>query len=265
MSILQKIAQVKRGEVATRKRATPAEQLKESAGFSRPVISLVDAIGASPQAAVIAEFKRKSPSRGVINDQVTVEDIASGYSHAGAAALSVLTDELFFGGSLEDLSRARRVTPLPVLRKDFILDQYQLLEARAIGADVILLIAAMLEPREAADLALQARQLNLEVLLEVHNQEEYERYSEVPFDLIGVNNRDLNTFSVGLDVSVRLASILPAGKPWISESGLSNPADVQRLYSLGFRGFLMGEHFMRTPRPAEAARLFIQQLTSAAS
>lgn len=262
MTILEKIAEAKRHEVDVRKRLTPVSQLRDQGGFYRPVISMVKAIETRGQAAVIAEFKRKSPSKGVINDQVAVEEVVQGYSHAGAVGLSVLTDEQFFGGSLDDLARARRVTPLPLLRKDFILDEYQLAEARAYGADVVLIIAAMVRPADAVTLALQARQLNLEVLMEVHHERELESHHQVPFDLIGVNNRDLNSFAVSLEVSERLAANLPAGRPWISESGLSNPQDVAKLYASGYRGFLMGESFMKATDPAAAARLFIQQLES---
>ena len=262
MTILKKIAEAKRQEVDVRKRLTPVSQLRDTGGFYRPVISMVKAIETRGGAAVIAEFKRKSPSKGVINDQVAVEEVVQGYSHAGAVGLSVLTDEQFFGGSLDDLARARRVTPLPLLRKDFILDEYQLAEARAYGADVVLIIAAMVRPADAVTLALQARQLNLEVLMEVHHERELESHYQVPFDLIGVNNRDLNSFAVSLEVSERLAASLPAGRPWISESGLSNPQDVAKLYALGYRGFLMGESFMKATDPAAAARLFIQQLES---
>jgi indole-3-glycerol phosphate synthase len=179
---------------------------------------------------------------------------------AGASALSILTDTKFFGGSNDDLMTARKFNFCPILRKDFTIDEYQIIEAKSIGADAILLIAAALEPKDAEQLATFAHSLGLEVLLEVHDEEELKRVSKVDADLIGVNNRSLKTFEVSIDVSKRLAPLIPKGKVKVSESGLSDPNVIAELKTSGYEGFLIGETFMKHGRPEDAAMDFIKQI-----
>jgi len=209
---------------------------------------------------IIAEFKRKSPSKGTINAGVSVEEVTTGYVQAGVSGLSVLTDVNFFGGSNEDFLLARKVNQCPMLRKDFVIDEYQIIEAKSIGADVILLIAAALEPRKLKELASFARTLGLEVLLEVHDEEELKSNEGAPVDMIGVNNRSLKTFEVNIEISRQLAPLIPKGVVKISESGIESIQAIRELKTYGFKGFLMGQHFMQEPDPGKAAAAFIQQL-----
>jgi len=208
---------------------------------------------------VIAEFKRRSPSRGVINDRVRVEDVTKAYAAAGASCLSVLTDEEFFGGTSDDL-RAARVNSIPILRKDFMIDEYQIVEARAIGADVILLIAACLSPAEVQRMARFAGSLGLEVLLEIHSEEELEHICEET-PIVGVNNRDLKTFTVDIERSIRLSKRIPAGKLLVAESGINDTATILHMKNAGFQGFLVGEHFMKEEDPGAAFAAFVGELT----
>jgi indole-3-glycerol phosphate synthase len=211
------------------------------------------------RSGIIAEFKRRSPSRGVINDRVSVEDVTKAYAAAGASCLSVLTDEEFFGGTSDDL-RAARVNSIPVLRKDFMVDEYQIVEAKAIGADVILLIAACLSPAEVRRLAKSARSLGLEVLLEIHSEEELGHICEET-PVVGVNNRDLKTFTVDIERSIRLSRRIPAGKLLVAESGINDTATILHMKNAGFRGFLVGEHFMKEEDPGAAFAAFVGELT----
>jgi indole-3-glycerol phosphate synthase len=209
---------------------------------------------------IIAEHKRRSPSRAVINQKIALPEVVAGYEQAGAGALSVLTDSTYFGGSLEDLLLARACTDLPILRKEFILDPYQVVEARAYGADAILLIAALLDRPAIEALSGLARELGLEVLLEVHSAEELEQAWVPGLDMIGVNNRNLKTFEVSLDTSRQLAPLIPDSALRISESGLGEAAQLRELKTLGYGGFLMGESFMKQPSPGEALKLFLNEL-----
>jgi indole-3-glycerol phosphate synthase len=211
---------------------------------------------------IIAEIKRRSPSKGVVNENISVEDLSIGYMQAGASALSVLTDAHFFGGSNADLKTARRCNFAPILRKDFIVDEYQVIEARAIGADAILLIAAALSSERCKQLASVARSLGLEVLLEVHSAVEIQTHCSEDTEIIGVNNRDLKSFSVSLESSKLLIDSIPKHALAVAESGIDSPDTVIELKGLGYRGFLIGEAFMREAVPADACRRFIERIGS---
>lgn len=256
--ILQEIVAQKRREVALLKASRQAELLQASPMFSRPTISLKTALEQS-DSGIIAEFKRKSPSKGWLNQDAEPSSVIPAYEYAGATALSILTDTLFFGGQLLDLQKVRGLTELPILRKDFILDEIQLLEARASGADAVLLIAACLRPDESLSLAQQAHALGLEVLLEIHDEAELD-YLTDEIDIVGINNRHLGSFQTDVSRSFCLAEKLPACTIKISESGISQPATVLQLRDKGFRGFLMGEHFMKSTQPGKTLSNFINQL-----
>jgi indole-3-glycerol phosphate synthase len=260
MNILDEIIAHKRGEVAERKSLYPTKLLEKSIYFQSPTVSLRKYIQRPDLSGVIAEIKRKSPSKGILNRNVSIERTSIGYMQAGASALSILTDTKFFGGSNDDLTTARKFNFCPILRKDFTIDEYQIIEAKSIGADAILLIAAALEPKTAEELATFAHSLGLEVLLEVHDEEELKRVSDVDADLVGVNNRSLKTFEVSIDVSKRLAPLIPGEKVKVSESGLSKPEVIAELKDAGYEGFLIGETFMKHGRPEDAATAFINQL-----
>ena len=257
MTILDKIIDTKKGEVADRKKQVSEFKLEEEPGFRRTCISMKSILEKEGSSGIIAEFKQKSPSKGIINPSVNVEEVTRNYVLAGASALSVLTDTKYFGGSSENLIRARRINPdTPILRKDFMIDEYQITEAKALGADVILLIAACLDRSQAEILARKAKSLGMEVLMEVHSVEELELLNGF-VDMVGVNNRNLNTFEVDVETSVRLAEHIPAGMVKISESGLSSPETIRYLRSRGFKGFLIGETFMKTKDPGKACKELI--------
>jgi indole-3-glycerol phosphate synthase len=258
MNILDTIIEYKRSEVAQRKAAVSVPELERSVFFPRKALSLRASLTDPQRTGIIAEFKRRSPSKGVINDHSGVVEVTEGYTAAGASCLSVLTDEHFFGGSREDLVQAR-VNAVPVLRKDFMIDEYQILEAKAIGADVILLIAACLTPAEVKRLAVFARSLGLEALLEIHNEAELGHICEET-ELVGVNNRDLKTFMVDIDRSIRLSEQIPDGKIMIAESGINEVATILHMQQAGFRGFLIGENFMKEKDPGAAFRRFAEEL-----
>jgi indole-3-glycerol phosphate synthase len=260
MNILDKIIAHKRQEVAAQKEMVSAQALEASPVFDRKPFSFKLALTAPSQTGIIAEFKRRSPSKGVINDKADVAETTRGYVSAGASALSVLTDTEFFGGATADVIAAREVVRSPILRKDFMIDTYQVLEAKAMGADVILLIAACLTPAEIRQLGSFARSLGLEVLLEVHDREELERSICPEVDAIGVNNRNLKDFTVNVDLSRELAEFIPAQFVKVSESGISDPGTIVDLRTYGYRGFLMGENFMKYPSPGEACKAFIEEL-----
>ncbi len=256
--ILEKIVSFKREEIKKRKKDTPLRLLEKQVKVDRKIFSMKSFIADPDKTGIIAEFKKKSPSKGVINETANVELITSAYARFGASMISILTDSFFFGGSTEDLKNAR-FNDLPILRKDFILDPYQLVESRAMGADVILLIAACLRPVETRNLAAFARQLGMEVLLEIHNEHELDHLNEY-VDVVGINNRDLKTFSVNIEHSMRLAESLPKNKLRIAESGINDVETIFHLKAAGFNGFLIGERFMNTPDPAIAFASFVDQL-----
>lgn len=259
-NILDKIVLKKREEIEAAKLKTTLEQLKKSDLFSRDCYVLRDFILDPERTGIIAEFKRQSPSKGIINDRLSVEEVTNGYADAGASALSVLTDRSFFGGKDEDLIEARKVNNLPLLRKDFMLDEYQIIEAKALGADIILLIAAILTPSEVRKLAKCAKDLGLNVLLEVHNREELDRSICDDLDAIGVNNRNLGDFSVSVQHSYDLVEHIPSRFLKISESGISDPKTIKELRTAGFDGFLIGENFMKETDPGKAMKEFVSRI-----
>ncbi|SFD03264.1 indole-3-glycerol phosphate synthase TrpC [Spirosoma endophyticum] len=260
MTILDEIIAQKRIEVEHRKAATPVSGLEQMPEFRRLALSARDAVQDLYSTGIIAEFKRKSPSKGIINDWADVATTTQGYVKAGAAVLSVLTDEPFFGGIPADLQAARLANPgTPILRKDFIVDQYQLIEAKAWGADVVLLIAACLTPDEVSLLSQQAHDLSMQVLLEVHDEEELDRSLNVNVDLVGVNNRNLKTFTTSIDTSLRLVERIPDTFAKITESGLHDADTMLTLFRAGFDGFLIGEAFMKTNDPAAALATLVSQ------
>lgn len=220
--------------------------------------SLPRALQAS-HTGIIAEFKRKSPSLGWIKPNLQPEDVVPGYAATGAAALSILTDEPYFGGKSEFIERMRSQIDIPILRKDFIIDEYQVFEAKQIGADVILLIAACLSKQQCKELAHRAKELDMDVLLEVHNESELEYLCD-GVTVVGVNNRDLHVFKTDVNTSVRMADLIPDEFIKISESGLKSVDDLKMLRGVGYRGFLMGERFMKQESPAAALGQFIKQL-----
>ncbi|MES2732615.1 MAG: indole-3-glycerol phosphate synthase TrpC [Bacteroidota bacterium] len=260
MDILDQIIAHKRTEVAERKSLYPVKLLESSIYFQTPTVSLKKYLLRPDKSGIIAEIKRKSPSKGMINRYVSVERTSIGYMQAGASALSVLTDLQFFGGKNEDLTTARKFNFCPILRKDFTIDEYQIIEAKSIGADAILLIAAVLEPKEVERLAQTAHSLGLEVLLEVHNLQELEASLSPHIDLVGVNNRNLKDFSVSIETSIELANAIPGEFIKISESGISQPQTIRRLQEVGYKGFLMGETFMKNSRPEKACADFVESL-----
>lgn len=259
MNILDTIALRKTEEVKQRKQETPLHMLKEMPHYSRSCLSLKNNLLKS-DTGIIAEFKRRSPSHPEINLGAQVAPVVKGYQEAGASGISVLTDSEFFGGSMEDLKTARDQVNLPLLRKDFIIDSYQIHEAKAIGADVILLIAAMLTRDQIEAFLATAKELGMEVLLEVHSEEELQMALMPGLDMIGVNNRNLKTFSVSLDNSRDLSQKIPSNYVKVSESGISDPAAIQSLRPYGYQGFLIGGNFMQQDNPGKSAQAFIQQL-----
>ena len=256
--ILSEIIANKRFEVDLQKQAISIEQLQEGISEVLTSRSMKQAL-ASSASGIIAEFKRRSPSKGWIKEEACPEEIVPSYVAAGASALSILTDEKFFGGSLKDIRTARPLVEIPILRKDFIIDAYQLYQARIVGADAILLIAAALEQDKCNELTEKAHSLGLEVLLEIHNTEELS-YINKEIDMIGVNNRNLGTFFTDVENSFRLAEQLPQDSVLVSESGISNPEIVKRLRTAGFRGFLIGETLMKTEHPGETLQNFLQAM-----
>jgi indole-3-glycerol phosphate synthase len=259
MNILDKIIERKKQEVAERKSLTPEKLLQKSIFFEGQPVSMKKYLLNPEKTGIIAEFKRKSPSKGWINPTASVEKTTIGYMQAGASALSILTDTDFFGGSAEDLMTARTFNFCPILRKDFIIEEYQLLEAKSIGADCILLIAAVLEPKRLETLAKFAKGLGMEVLMEVHDKEELDRSLNPYLDVVGVNNRNLKTFEVSMETSLSLVDSIPKEFVRISESGISNPKSLIQLKSAGYQGFLIGENFMRNIRPYQAAYNFMNE------
>ncbi|MEM9649309.1 MAG: indole-3-glycerol phosphate synthase TrpC [Bacteroidota bacterium] len=261
MNILDKIVADKRKEVALRKSLIPIKQLESSVLFGRKSPSLAEALRSS-SSGIIAEHKRRSPSKSVINQGLNVQDVAKGYEEAGVCGMSVLTDGKYFGGSLDDLLLARTAANIPLLRKEFIIDTYQILEAKAHGADVILLIAAILSRDEIKTLSETAKNLGLDVLLEVHNEEELQKSIMPSLDMLGVNNRNLKTFEVSLETSKSLSTQIPNDFVKVSESGISSVEAILELRQYGYQGFLIGENFMKTDNPGAHAMEFIKALIS---
>ncbi len=258
MTILDNIIAHKREEVVAHAAACPIAEVKAALADAPAPRSLREALTGTP-GGIIAEFKRRSPSKGWINEKAQVADVIPAYSAAGAAALSILTDNVFFGGSLEDVRAARPLTPLPILRKEFIIDDYQIYEARAAGADAILLIAAAIGPARCRDFAELAHSIGLEVLLEVHEASELNAYSPA-VDVIGVNNRDLKAFKTDPQQSLRLFPQLPPSPLPISESGLLDPTIARTMLEAGYCGLLVGEAFMRSRQPGKALENYLQNL-----
>ena len=258
MNILEKIIEQKRIEVANAMKLLPVEALRQKELFNRKTFSLSAFLQDRTKNSIIAEFKRHSPSKGIINDTADIVAVTKDYTAGGACCISVLTDGPFFGGSNVDLEAAR-INDIPILRKDFIIDEYQLIEARAIGADVILLIAACLSPLHVKELASFAKQLQMEVLLEIHNEDELGHICD-EVEIVGVNNRDLATFTVDINRSIGLAAQIPADKIKIAESGISTVKTINILREAGFKGFLIGERFMKEKDPGDAFRQFIKQI-----
>lgn len=259
MDILQKIISDKRIEVNLRKQLIPNSQLERSILFERKTLSLAKKLKES-RTGIIAEHKRRSPSKQVINHNLNVYDVAKGYENADVCGVSVLTDGKYFGGSLDDLLTARSSCNLPLLRKEFIIDPYQILEAKAYGADVILLIAAILSRAEIKQFSEFAKSLNLDVLLEVHNEEELQKSIMPSLDMLGVNNRNLKTFEVSLNTSKLLSEQIPDDFVKVSESGISSAEAIKELQPFGYKGFLIGENFMKTDNPGQSAADFITEL-----
>lgn len=258
MNILDKIIEAKKAEVTRQKAAVSVEALENNELFGRKTFSLKQFLLDETKTGIIAEFKRKSPSKGIINATADVIEVTTAYTNNGASCLSVLTDEYFFGGTAADL-KAARVNNIPILRKDFMIDEYQITEARAMGADVILLIAACLSPARVKELAEFAKSLQLEVLLEIHTEEELQHICDAT-EIVGINNRDLKTFTVDINRSIELGKKIPADKIKIAESGINNIDTICTFKNAGFKGFLIGENFMKTTDPTIAFADFVQQL-----
>jgi len=259
MNILEKIVLKKRDWVAQQKAKIPVERLLVGANYHRTTISLLEKVKASNDAAIIAEFKRKSPSKGNIYEQADVIQVTSAYQKAGASAISILTDQEFFGGSDQDLIDARTQLNIPILRKDFIIDGYQIHEAKALGADVILLIAACLSTNEVKLFSELAKSLDLEVLLELHDEEELGHICST-VDFVGINNRSLKTFDVDIQRSLAMANAIPDSFCKVAESGINDPEQIKVFKSNGFEAFLIGEYFMKTHQPGVALEKLIQQI-----
>jgi indole-3-glycerol phosphate synthase len=262
-NILEEIVAFKKQEVAQIKKEVSLEQLVKSPVFKRVPLSLATALTEKGSSGIIAEFKRQSPSKGVINATSTIDQVTRGYLDANVAAQSVLTDTKYFGGTMVDLMNARKVNNIrPILRKDFVVDGFQIVEAKAIGADAVLLIAACLTAEELKKYGNLAEDLGLSVLYEVHGREELDKISDLDGKIIGINNRNLKTFKVDLEHSITLAAEIPDTCIKISESGISNPRIITGLKEYGFEGFLIGENFMKTEDPGLACKQFIDQLRS---
>jgi indole-3-glycerol phosphate synthase len=260
MNILDKIIAHKKQEVEFRKAKTPVEALRGTAYYDRSCLSLRSFLLNPSKTGIIAEFKRRSPSKGIIHPNPDIMQITKDYTSGGASALSVLTDEEFFGGTSQDLIKARE-NDIPVLRKEFIIDAYQIEEAKSIGADAILLIASCLSTEEVKSLASYAYGLGMEVLLELHDESELGHVcNEVA--IVGINNRNLKTFEVDIDQSIRMAAQVPSGKILVAESGISSVKEIEYFKEKGFHGFLMGEYFMKHPDPGKAFHDFANLLSA---
>jgi len=259
MTILEKIIETKKNELEIVKKTIPIEELKKLPNFERKSISLVDRLKNSSH-GIIAEHKRKSPSKSIINDSISINEIITGYNNVNVCGISVLTDKDYFGGSLNDLRNARKLTNIPILRKEFIIDEYQIIEAKANGADVILLIAACLEKDQIKSFSSLAKEIGLEVLIEIHDENELKKCLTNTIDIIGVNNRNLKTFEVDINTSIKLSNMIPKKFTKISESGISNYNEIIKLRKYGFKGFLIGELFMKNNNPGKEVLNLIQNI-----
>jgi indole-3-glycerol phosphate synthase len=260
MNILERIVAVKKAETEARKKICPVKELERSAFFDKPVLSFFDSLN-KKEPSVIAEFKRKSPSKGIINNNADVIKVASGYFRAGMAAMSVLTDKEFFGGSAADLEQVAKLSILPVLRKEFIIDEYQVIESKAIGASSILLIGAILSISESNKLSSLAKSIGIDVLFEIHDESDLKKMGR-DIRVVGVNNRDLKSFDIDMDNSLRLLKKIPLDCLKVAESGFQTVNDVMDMYSHGYDAFLIGERFMRSEDPSVSANEFMKDLKS---
>lgn len=255
MNILEKIVAQKKEEVALAKKSFSLSELRDSEFFAHPTSSLKESLRS--KSGIIAEFKRQSPSKGQIHDSANAYEVAKKYELSGASAVSVLTDSAFFGGTFADILEVRKAVQIPVLRKDFMIDAYQFYEAKALGADVILLIAACLTPTQVQEFTDLSHELGLEVLLEIHNEDELNHINK-DIDLVGINNRNLKDFKVDLQHSVNLKKLLPKEMRSVAESGIYSIEDFKYLKEQGFDGFLMGEYFMKNKNPGKAFEDFVK-------
>ncbi len=260
MTILDKIINNKRQEVLLKKSIIPISQLENSVLFDNTTISLSNNLRTSTS-GIIAEHKRRSPSKGEINYNLNIKEVVKGYQNAGASGISILTDGTYFGGSLDDLLLARALVKLPLLRKEFIIDEYQVIESKAFGADVILLIASILTQKEIKNLSELAQSLALEVLLEIHDEAELNKSLLPSLNMIGVNNRNLKTFEVDLEISTKLASKIPSDFVKVSESGIESIASIKNLQKFDYQGFLIGENFMKSTHFDTNVKEFISKLS----
>lgn len=259
MNILDKIVAQKKIEIEFSKKNVSAKELEQTVFFQRNTISLANNLLKLNSSGIIAEYKRKSPSKGILNDTSNVLDVVKGYENAGVSGSSVLTDTDFFGGSKEDLIAVRNEVKIPLLRKDFMIDEYQFVEAKSIGADVILLIASILTPKEVRHFTALARSLQLEVLLELHDESELHHVCN-DVHMVGINNRNLKTFEVDIEQSIRMAEKLGRDFVKVAESGISTIETLKHFKQNGFQGFLIGENFMKTGNPVLACKEFIATL-----
>lgn len=260
MSILKNIVIDIKKELKLKKSIIPISEYEKMSLFKRNTISMIDSIK-KDNFGIIAEFKRRSPSKNEINNKLSVNDVCRNYQVFGASGLSVLTNLKYFGGSLEDLVLARSTCNLPILRKDFIIDEYQIYEAKAYGADIILLISSILTRNEIVNLSNKAKDLKLEVLLEVHNTDELKKGLVENVDIVGVNNRNLKSFKTDLKISEKLFNEIPNEFLKISESGLNNVNSIKKLKKIGYQGFLIGEKFMASNDPGKELKKTLENLT----
>ncbi len=258
-NILDQIIERKKQEVADSKSAVSLQQLKESEFFGRETFSLKDSL--KSKWGIIAEFKRKSPSKGIINDKADVLEVSKSYENFGASGISILTDSEFFDGNFADVLKVRKEINIPILRKDFMIEEYQFYEAKSIGADVVLLIAACLSVNQVQEFTELSHQLGLEVLLEIHTEDELIHFNK-NIDLVGINNRNLKDFKVDLQHSVNLKNLLPKGTLSVAESGIYSVEDFEFLKEKGFDGFLMGKYFMKNENPGKTFEEFITKISS---
>ncbi|ACY40432.1 indole-3-glycerol-phosphate synthase [Blattabacterium sp. (Blattella germanica) str. Bge] len=260
MNILEKIVSVKQKEVSRNRVIRPIKELEKSLFFKRNIFSLVKRLKDS-KTGIIAEFKSKSPSKGVINNFVSVEKVAKDYESSGVCGISILTDQNFFSGKNEDLEKSRSIVSIPILRKDFIIDEYQIIESKSVGADVILLIASILSKNQIKNFSKLAKSIDLETIIEIHNEFEIDKITE-NLDIIGINNRNLQTFIVDYNNCLKLSSKIPNNYTKIAESGINDVNHIFELRKQGFKGFLIGEYFMKRKDPGEFCKKFIKSLLS---
>ena len=259
MKILDKIVKDKKEEILKLFASNPISSLENEPLFSRNCISLKESILKS-SSGIICEFKRRSPSNNNINYKSTISDVVRGYQKAGAAGLSILTNKKYFDGDIKDIVEIRNISEIPILRKEFIISEYQIFEAKSIGADAILLIASILTSEDILNFSSLAKSLGLEVLVEVHTCEELKKISGDDIDIIGVNNRNLDTLEVDINNSIEMFSEIPVEFLKISESGISKVESILKLKEVGYQGFLIGENFMKSDNPMEEAYNFIKEV-----